>query len=281
MFLVCRCETERYEATRDSLPERGPDAEGLAVRWTFSTKGWYVVFEWPDWPNDLFLRLEALVNQQVKSRNALVPVADGSVEWGEACAGLRNDRMSAGEVFKSFKRHFGERLRWVKATRTPRGVVSAHSWVDGLGPVGIRVTWRDVWAGDLSVLRPADRTALEAAVKDLLSMARSRVGPLLDELKARLQTVYGEQFRGLYVFGSYARPDAGIELPESSDLDVALILSDFESPYEEIERYGDIAADLSLEHSLVISVKAIREADYKEKRTNFTRVISEYAIPVA
>ena len=69
-------------------------------------------------------------------------------------------------------------------------------------------------------------------------------------------------------------------MPESSDLDVALVLSDFENRYEERARFGDIVADLSLEHSLVISVVPITEADFQESRTNFTRVISEYAIPV-
>jgi hypothetical protein len=61
---------------------------------------------------------------------------------------------------------------------------------------------------------------------------------------------------------------------------VALILSDFQNLYEERARFGDIVADLSLEHSLVISVVPIAEADFRESRTNFTRVISEYAIPV-
>ena len=102
----------------------------------------------------------------------------------------------------------------------------------------------------------------------------------LDTLNARLQPLYGERFKGLYVFGSYARPDAGIELSIDSDLDVALILSDFDSPFEERERYGDIVADLSLEHSLVISLVPLREADFREGHTNFTRVISAYAVPV-
>jgi len=69
-------------------------------------------------------------------------------------------------------------------------------------------------------------------------------------------------------------------LPVESDLDVALLLSDFDNPYEEIKRLGDVTSDLELEHSLVISVVPVREADYVDRRTNFTRVISEYAIKV-
>jgi predicted nucleotidyltransferase len=80
------------------------------------------------------------------------------------------------------------------------------------------------------------------------------------------------------VFGSYARPDAGSDLGENSDLDVALILSDFDNTYEERKRFGDITYDLSIEHGLVISVVPIREADFREGRTTFTRVISQYAV---
>jgi len=61
---------------------------------------------------------------------------------------------------------------------------------------------------------------------------------------------------------------------------VALILSDFDNVHEERERFGDFIYDLSLEHGLVISVMPILEADFREGRTNFTRVISSYAIPV-
>ncbi len=103
---------------------------------------------------------------------------------------------------------------------------------------------------------------------------------MLDALHDRLKALYGERFRGLYVFGSYARPDAGIELPADSDLDVALVLSCFESAYKEIDRFSQITADLSLEHNLVISLIPVREADFREGQTNFTRVISEDAIPV-
>ena len=117
---------------------------------------------------------------------------------------------------------------------------------------------------------------LRAAIADI----SERVRTVLDALHDRLRKLYGERFRGLYVFGSYARPDAGIELSEDSDLDVALLLSDFENPYDEIKRFGNITYDLSLEHALAISVIPIRESDYLEGRTNFTRVISEYAIPV-
>ena len=122
--------------------------------------------------------------------------------------------------------------------------------------------------------------ALRAATQEVWKWAERRIQAILDALNERLRALYRERFRGLYVFGSYARPDTGIELPEDSDLDVALLLSDFENIYDERARFGDITYDLELEHGLAISVIPIREADFREGRTNFTRVISSYAIPV-
>jgi uncharacterized protein len=113
-----------------------------------------------------------------------------------------------------------------------------------------------------------------------MEWAASRIQPILDTLKAKLQELYGDRFRGLYVFGSYARPDAGIKLPIDSDLDVAVVLTDFEDRFVERDRVSDVVADLSLTNDIVISLIPIREADYNEGRTNFTRVISEYAVPV-
>ena len=43
------------------------------------------------------------------------------------------------------------------------------------------------------------------------------IQPILQELKARLQEVYGERLKGLYLFGSYARGDA----TEDSDIDTS------------------------------------------------------------
>ena len=122
--------------------------------------------------------------------------------------------------------------------------------------------------------------SLRAATQEVWKWAERRIQVILDALQERLRALYGERFRGLYVFGSYARPDAGIQLPESSDLDVALILSDFDNLYEERERFNDMVFDLELEHSLAISVVPIRETDFHGGTTNFARVISEYAIPV-
>jgi uncharacterized protein len=122
--------------------------------------------------------------------------------------------------------------------------------------------------------------AFRRAAREVMDWAASRIQPILDALKAKAMEVYGARFRGLYVYGSYARADAGIKLPIDSDIDVALLLTDFEDGHEERSRVGDLVAKLSLDNDIVISLMPIREADYNEGRTNFTRVISEYAVSV-
>jgi uncharacterized protein (UPF0332 family) len=110
--------------------------------------------------------------------------------------------------------------------KLPQGLVA---W-SGLYTRGI--FWKNSMAVPPGPLSDADLAAFDASVKEISHWAQRRIQPLLDILQERFRAIYGERLRGVYVFGSYARPDAGIELPESSDLDVALILSDFENLYE-------------------------------------------------
>jgi len=258
MFALSQCDIGNHEALRDALPESYEVEPGFAVRWRFSTKGWYVVFEVPDLPDDL-RDAGAQETAKVHFRLArLRKIEEGSPEWNEAFQGSRNDPASARKVFDSFRKHFGPRLRWVKTTRRRYGLVSAMCLVEGLGEVTLLITWRDVWACDISQLPEPDRPRLAAAVKDTLLWAQHRIQPVLDALNQKLREVYGSRFRGLYVFGSYARSDTGIELPVDSDLDVALILTDFDSAYDEQERIGEFVYDLSLEHGILVSVAPVR-----------------------
>jgi len=257
------------------------DAEAfLNADQAFSTNGLVVRFSWPDWPEDLSHQLKEKVDALHRMMAFLKPVAPDTEEWNSVFQGWRSDPESAKAIGEAFCSSFPGRVRWVFSRRDTRGRVTATCSVQALGQITLDLTWKGYFVGPSSSLSEADRAALSASMEQLWQWAGRRVKPVLDTLHDRLRKLYGERFRGLYVFGSYAKPDAGIELPEDSDLDVALLLSDFESPYKELDRYGDMVSDLSLEHGLVISLVPIRESDYKEGRTNFSRVISEYAIPV-
>jgi predicted nucleotidyltransferase len=262
----------------------------------------FVCFVWPDWPPTLAEELGSRVKDFQSEHPELRPVQPATHEWDAVFHGWRSDSDSASAIAEVFAKHFGNRVRWVVSQVDARGRISAKALIEGLrvapppppgaappllarprissSEVTLDLYWKDSIVTPPGPLSLADLQPFHESVKEVSHWAQRRIQPILEILQERLKALYGERFRGLYVFGSYARPDAGIELPVSSDLDVALVLSDFDSLYEERARFGDLVADLSLEHSLVISVVPVSEADFREGRTNFGRVISGYAVPV-
>jgi predicted nucleotidyltransferase len=87
------------------------------------------------------------------------------------------------------------------------------------------------------------------------------IQPLLQELKARLQELYGERLKGLYLFGSYARGDA----EEDSDVDVAVLLDDYEYASDVISETGALVSELSLKYNCLLSLIPIRAGAWREK----------------
>ena len=97
---------------------------------------------------------------------------------------------------------------------------------------------------------------------------------LMANLKAALIELYGEQLRGIYLFGSYARDSADT----NSDLDVMIVLSNYESYSEEITRTGEIISRLSLEYDLTISRIFINEHSWNTDNTPLLRNVRAEAI---
>jgi predicted nucleotidyltransferase len=279
---------------------------GFGANPYFSDRGLFARFVWPDWPEDLKKELAGRVDSFHREHRELRPVSEGGQEWQAVFRGWHADPESASVIAKAFCRHFPGRVAWVESERDSRGRIGARCMVKGLiqappvpsdSPMStiigesvarraetawctLQLSWKDSVAIPPGPLSDSDHEAFQASVREVFEWASGRIKPLLDALHDGLKHLYGERFRGLYVYGSYARADAGIELGESSDIDVALILSGFENAYDEITRFSEITSELSLERGLVISVVPIRESDYKEGSTNFIRVISEYAVPV-
>ncbi len=254
-------------------------AKGLIAETLTSAKGSFVRFVWADWPPRLSKELELGVKGFHQSHRGLHPIQMGSAEWDAVFRGSRPDPEGAEAIARIFEKYFPGRLDWVESQRDLRGRISGWLSVRDMAQIGLDLSWKHSY-GSGAGGSPEDMQTLRRCLHEVDAWAGRRIKPILDALKDRLQRLYGDRFKGLYVFGSYARPDAGIELPIDSDLDVALILSDFANAYDEIQRISDITYDLGLAHGLVISVIPIREVDYQTGRTNFIRVISEDAVRV-
>lgn len=97
---------------------------------------------------------------------------------------------------------------------------------------------------------------------------------LMDELKKQLNEIYGQNMMGVYLFGSFARD----EQVDGSDVDVMIVLKDFDSYAAEIERTGKVISDLSLEFDLSISRIFVDQAGWLSGDTPLLRNVRQEAI---
>ena len=72
---------------------------------------------------------------------------------------------------------------------------------------------------------------------------------ILVELRLHFEAIYGDRMVNMILFGSQARNDATVE----SDIDVMVVLRGTVKPGDEISRTGEISAEISLKHDVVIS----------------------------
>ncbi len=272
--------SDQHSAVDRALRALENRTQGLIADSLVSPGGFFARFVWADWPPELCGELESSVRAFRAQHREFRPVEMESADWDAVFHGWRTDAASVSAIAAGFSKHFGNRLLWVESEKDVRGRVAGQCMIEQIGKITLDLSWKDSLVLPPPSLSESDKEKFESGVKEVFQWAERRIRSVLDALHDCLQKLYGERFRGLYVFGSYARPDAGIELPGDSDLDVALILDEFQEAAKEIIATGQITSDLSLEHGLVISLIPVREADFKEKRTNFTRVLSQDAIRV-
>jgi len=276
--------------------DRGLRAEGC-----FVGERWFVRFTWPDWPVQQAELIALEVEKFRHEHPEFHDVTPGSPDWVSVSRGWEADSESAEAIADRLNRHFNGKVGWVESERDNRGRIAAECKILHLGGalrpelvgpallvagpprssdvVTLQLFWKDCMAVPPSGLTQDDQRAFQQAIKEIFDWAARRIQPILDALRDKLTEHYGNRFRNLYVFGSYARPDAGIELPIDSDLDVAVLLSDIEDRYREIEAMSEIAYNLSIEHGLSVSLTPLREDEFREGSTSFAKGISAYAKP--
>ena len=98
---------------------------------------------------------------------------------------------------------------------------------------------------------------------------------LLSELKKELVRIYGEQLKGIYLYGSYARG----ENQPGSDVDVMIVLSSYQRYGDEIKSTSELNARLSLESDLSISRLIMTEERWKHEDSPLLRNIRAQGQP--
>lgn len=94
-----------------------------------------------------------------------------------------------------------------------------------------------------------------------------RIKKLLKELKEGFSRIYGEQLKSVYLYGSYARGDN----VEGSDLDVLVVLNDFQRRAEEIRRTSELVGDISLNFEVTVSTFFVRQKEWQTNEFSLLR----------
>jgi len=100
---------------------------------------------------------------------------------------------------------------------------------------------------------------------------------VVSDLEKGLKALYGERFRALLLYGSYARGDER----EGSDVDLLLLLEGPVNPAREIMHLQTVKWPLALEANLTLSVMPFSVEDFERAGSIFLRTVRREAIPVA
>ncbi|HPP61646.1 MAG: nucleotidyltransferase domain-containing protein [Anaerolineales bacterium] len=98
----------------------------------------------------------------------------------------------------------------------------------------------------------------------------------MKEIKKGLSQLYGKRLRGLVLYGSYARGDNR----EGSDLDILVILNEFERSPIELDRTEDLMSELSLKYLITISPLFMREKDWLTADKPLLRNVRAEGVPI-
>lgn len=103
----------------------------------------------------------------------------------------------------------------------------------------------------------------------------ARIRKLMKELKEGLVQIYGDKLKAVYLYGSYARGD----YREGSDVDVMLLLKNYEDYWKEYLRSSDYVSNISLKYDVTVSYILIKEIQWKEEDKSILRNIRREGLP--
>ncbi|MEW5947276.1 MAG: nucleotidyltransferase domain-containing protein [bacterium] len=102
---------------------------------------------------------------------------------------------------------------------------------------------------------------------------------LLKRIKERLENLYGERLKGVILYGSHARGDAGPD----SDIDILCVLEGPILVYKEISATVDAVSDLELEMKddyKPVSIIPVDREGFESAACGFYREVRKEGIPL-
>jgi predicted nucleotidyltransferase len=107
-------------------------------------------------------------------------------------------------------------------------------------------------------------------------LSKEEVLRIVREMHAKLDVIYGDRLKGVYLYGSYVRDEAR----EDSDIDVAVVISGIEDRWLERDKVGDITADISLRENCLLTAFVMSDDEKSRKPYSIHRNIDREGIPV-
>ena len=102
------------------------------------------------------------------------------------------------------------------------------------------------------------------------------IDQIIRQCKTTLQDYYGSRLKGVVVYGSVARKEAGPE----SDIDMLVLLHQPFSYFEETQRIIDLLYPIQLESEHLISAKPVFLQDYERGRFQLYRTAKKEGLMV-
>jgi predicted nucleotidyltransferase len=103
---------------------------------------------------------------------------------------------------------------------------------------------------------------------------RQQALEIAEKVRAELERLYGQRLRGVYLYGSAARD----QLTPDSDIDIAIVLDEIRSRFDEHERTSRLGSEVSLEYETLVTFLFVSEDDYQKGRFAIHRRIKEEGI---
>lgn len=102
------------------------------------------------------------------------------------------------------------------------------------------------------------------------------IQPLLADLRAALDDLYGDRLARLVLYGSYARGDTHDE----SDVDVLVVLHGPVQPGREIRRMRAARTRIGLRHERALSLLPVSASDYRNRSSAWVQNAREEGVPL-